>query len=103
MSYINEPMVTYTHANGGGVRFRQYKKDPIPAWATDVRDVPQIDTNKVHDVEVDGIDYSDYPDFCDAYISFATYDGRDMTDEELEVLNDLHRDFVYEEVMRRIH
>jgi hypothetical protein len=41
---------------------------------------------------------SDFPDFCDAYIASATYDGRDMTEEELEELND-DTDFVYKAVI----
>lgn len=31
-------LITYAHQNGDGkVRFRQYVKDQIPAWATDLR------------------------------------------------------------------
>ncbi len=56
----------------------------------------------VHDVEVDGIDTRDYPDLADAYISFATYDGEPMTDEQLKELNE-HRDFVHEQALRRLH
>ena len=61
----------------------------------------ELDYAKIADVEIDGIDCSDYPDFCDAYISNASYDGRDMTDEELDILND-DSDFVYESVIERI-
>ena len=50
---------------------------------------------KIESVEVEGIDPSDYPDFCDAYISSAEIDGREATEEELEELSD-DRDFVYE-------
>lgn len=96
---MNEPTVTYAHKDGGSCRFRQLKKDPLPAWAVDVRD--ELDLTKVHDVEVDGIDTRDYPDFSDAYISFATYDGVPMTDEQLEELNN-HSDFVYEHVQRSV-
>ena len=33
-----EECVTYAHmADPNGYRFRQYKKDPIPAWAVDVK------------------------------------------------------------------
>jgi hypothetical protein len=46
-----------------------------------------LDYSKISDIEVDGIDMSDYPDFCDAYIVSASYEGRDMTDEELDLLN----------------
>jgi hypothetical protein len=30
----------------------------------------------------------DFPDFCDAYIESADYGNREMTDEELEILNE---------------
>jgi len=65
-----------------------------------VAEKPQIelDLSLIDNIEVDGIDTRDYPDFCDAYISYADYDGREMTDEELDVLNDEYRDFVYEKV-----
>jgi len=47
----------------------------------------KLDYSKIDNIKVDGIDYSDYPDFCDAYIASADYDGRAMTDEELDLLN----------------
>jgi hypothetical protein len=61
-----------------------------------------LDYTKIEDVEVDGIDYRDAPDFCDAYISSATYMGREMTDDELEVLND-DGDFRYQATIDRIY
>jgi hypothetical protein len=45
-----------------------------------------IDFSKLSDVEIDGIDMADYGDFCDAYISYAEYDGVPMTDAQLENL-----------------
>lgn len=47
-----------------------------------------LDYDRIHDIEVEGIDTRDYPDFCDAYISFATYDGEVMSEEQLEELNE---------------
>jgi hypothetical protein len=47
----------------------------------------KLDYSKISDIEVDGIDMGDYPDFCDAFITSATYGDREMNDEELEVLN----------------
>jgi hypothetical protein len=41
-----------------------------------------------YDIEVDGIDERDYPDFCDAYIAFAMVEGREATEAELDSLND---------------
>jgi hypothetical protein len=41
-------------------------------------------------IEIDGVDSLDYPDFVDTYISYADWnDGIELTDEELEHLNDL--------------
>jgi hypothetical protein len=39
----------------------------------------------VVDAEVDGIDSRDYPDFCDAFFSYAVYadNGEELTEEEL--------------------
>lgn len=40
-------------------------------------------------IEIDGIDTTDYPDFCDAYVSDAYYeDGTPLTDEEMEMFNE---------------
>ena len=62
----------------------------------------KLDYSKIDNIEVDGIDYADYPDFCDAYIASADYDGREMTDEELDVLND-NSDFVYSAVENHLY
>ena len=56
-----------------------------------------LDYAKISDVEVDGIDTADYPDFCDAFIAYAEYYGKEMTDEQLDALNE-DGDFVYEAV-----
>jgi hypothetical protein len=60
-----------------------------------------IDTKKVECIEVGGIDTSDYPDFCDAYISYAEYDGVEMTQEQLNEINDDY-DFVYDCVLNHL-
>ena len=57
-----------------------------------------MDTSKISDIEVEDVMLSDFPDFCDAYIASATYDGRDMTEEELDELNE-DTDFVYKAVI----
>ena len=63
--------------------------------------IMKFDLNYVDAIEVDGIDMSDYPDFCDAFISYAEYKGVEMTDEELEHLSDLDG-FVYDCVMNQL-
>ena len=73
---------------------------------TDLRDGSEmLDTTLITDVEVEDIDNRDYPDFCDAFISSAVWKdtGKNLTDEELDELNDNHRDFVYEMVWEYLH
>lgn len=49
----------------------------------------KLDNVNVVDIEIDGIDMKDYPDFCDAYISDAKFeDGTPLTDEQLEKLQE---------------
>lgn len=58
----------------------------------------ELDYSKINNIEFDGVSHDDYPDYCDAYICYAEYDGREMTDEELDKLND-DSDFVYDSLM----
>ena len=60
-----------------------------------------MDYKLIDNIEVDGIDTKDYPDFCDAYITSADYDGEPMTDEQLDELNE-DSDFVYECVQNHL-
>ena len=62
----------------------------------------ELDLNKIEDIEFDGIDTNDYPDFCDAFIISATYNGRDLTEEELEWVGEDNRDWVYEKLMEHL-
>ena len=62
----------------------------------------KLDYSKISNVFVDGIDMEDYGDFCDAYIESADYDGREMTEEELEVLNE-DSQFVNEAVFAQLY
>ncbi len=56
----------------------------------------KIDFKLITNVSVDGIDTSDYPDFCDAFIESADYKGKPMSDEMIDELNSEHLDFVSE-------
>lgn len=57
--------------------------------------------SKIENLEVEGIDTRDYPDFCDAYISYAEINGREATEEELQELSD-DSQLVYELVWERL-
>ena len=48
-------------------------------------------------VSVSGINIDDYPDFVDAYISYAEdSNGKPLTDEQLETLTNNNQEFVQE-------
>ena len=57
-----------------------------------------MDYKLIDNIEIDGIDTKDYPDFCDAYIVSADYDGKPMTDEQLDEINE-DGDFQHECIM----
>jgi hypothetical protein len=55
-------------------------------------------------LEIDGVDPRDYPDFSDAYISYALFtDGSELSDEEMDQLNDEHGDLVHELAYDSLH
>jgi hypothetical protein len=58
-----------------------------------------IKLEEVEEMEFSDVDNSDYPDYSDAFVESATYKGREMTEEELNELNDDYRDFVYQKLM----
>ena len=62
----------------------------------------KLDLNKVDNMQFDGIDFGDYPDFCDAFCCEADYDGIQMTDEQLDILNDDHYEFVYDSLYQHL-
>ena len=64
--------------------------------------IMKIDINKVDNLEVDGIDTRDYPDFVDAFISYAEIDGEPLTDEQLYELTDEYPDLVYNLVINKL-
>jgi len=54
------------------------------------------DVNKLDEIIIGGLDVRDYPDFCDAYIESATYEGVIMTFKQLDELNEQEPSFVNE-------
>jgi hypothetical protein len=48
----------------------------------------KFDINQLDDIQLDGVDIKDYPDFCDAYVESASFKGVELTDEQLDELND---------------
>jgi hypothetical protein len=64
--------------------------------------IMKIDVNKLENIEVEGIDTRDYPDFVDAFISYAEMDGVELTDEQLDELNDDYPDLIYDCVINHL-
>ena len=62
----------------------------------------KIDYSKISNVEVDGIDTKDCPDFCDAFISSADYNGEEMSEVMLEELNN-DGCYVHEQVENHLY
>jgi len=62
-----------------------------------------INFDKVEILEVDGINHNDYPKYCDAFISSALYDGKTMSDEMLDEINNKYPDFVYLQIMNKLY
>ena len=48
----------------------------------------KFDINQLEDIQLGDVDPKDYPDFCDAYVESASFKGVDLTDKELDELND---------------
>jgi hypothetical protein len=62
----------------------------------------ELNKSKISNVKFDGIDYEDAPDFCDAYILSAEYDGEEMTDEQIYFLNeDMY--YIYQKLIDSIY
>jgi hypothetical protein len=49
--------------------------------------IEDLDYDLIDNVVFGGVDPEDYPDFCDAYIESADYNGVKMTEAELELLD----------------
>ena len=73
--------------------------------------VYQFPTNKkilfehLENIEVQGIDTKDYPDYVDAYFSYAyhKYWDRPLTDSELEQLTEDYPEELHNEVMSLLY
>lgn len=51
---------------------------------------------KIGSLEIDGVDHKDYPDFCDAYFSYAEFedDGSPLDDDQLTELTEQYSDVI---------
>ena len=75
--------------------------NPDAPWNQDNPAPELMDYRDIDNVELDGLDMKDYPDFSDAFILSADYCGTEMTEAQLEEINE-DSDFVYEQVLKSI-
>jgi hypothetical protein len=64
-----------------------------------------LNNRLVVDVEVDGIDSRDYPDFCDAYFCSAYYEdtGEQLSDDDLILLQELFPEVLWDKCFDALH
>ena len=62
----------------------------------------KLDYSLLEDIQLDGIDHRDSPDYVDAFIASASYNGRELTKQELDELNE-DSNFVYECVLNYLY
>ena len=79
-----------------------HKNNPKRVWGRFIYRLTDFDYSQITEIEFDGIDHRDAPDYCDAYITAALYKGKPMTDKQLDRLNN-ESDFVYESLMDYLH
>ena len=101
----------YWHRSGGQYEWPEGPKTKVSA--DDMRDflskhdnldettVDKIEINgkpvNLKSLEVDGVDTRDYPDFSDAYLTYAEFeDGTPLSDKEIELFQNKHDDLVYQ-------
>ena len=59
----------------------------------------KLNYSLISNIEFKGINHRDYPDYCGAYIASADYDGKEMTKEQIEMID---ADFFYEKLIEQI-
>jgi hypothetical protein len=62
----------------------------------------KLDFDKITNIKIENINKNDYPDFVDAFISYAEINGESLTDEELDIVNE-NEDFVYKSVLNYLY
>jgi hypothetical protein len=79
--------------------------EDLPHHPANQKDVePEFTSEDLKDltsVEIEGIDTKDHPDYCDAFVANAVWFDRELTDDELEVVNN-DSDFVYKHTMEHV-
>jgi len=62
----------------------------------------ELNYDEIDDMIFAGDYPRDYPDYANLFVERAWYQGREMTDDELDLLNE-DRNYVYEQFMKQKH
>jgi hypothetical protein len=67
-----------------------------------------LDLSKIKNANVEGIDMTDRPDFVDAFVDSAEYEYspgkfRDLSDDEINYLNDNEHDWIHTQVWEQVN
>jgi len=65
----------------------------------------ELHGRKVVDVQVEDVDSRDYPDFCDAYFSYAVFEdtGEELDEDDMDLLNEMYPEVVNEMAYDSLH
>ena len=61
-----------------------------------------MDLSKVDNIEFGPIDHNDYPDYADAEIMSADYNGKEMSESQLNHINE-QTEFVHEKLFEYLY
>lgn len=82
--------------------------DPVGFGATEQEAIQDLiakdgkfDYEKISNVEVNGVDRKDHPNYCDAHILSADYDDTPMSDEMIDKLNE-NSSYVHDCVLEKV-
>lgn len=93
-----------TSSAWGGERKKVSDKN-IKVWVKkQIRESGNCEVNPLDltDIEVDGINKNDWPDFVDSYVVSANHKGRPLTPQQIEWLNQNHPDVAQDVVREKL-
>jgi hypothetical protein len=61
-----------------------------------------MDLSKIDNIEFGEVTENDSPDFADTYISNANYNGEEMTESQLDEINE-NTEFVHEKLIEHLY
>jgi len=58
----------------------------------------------VYTIEIEGVIMSDFPDFCDSFVSYACFiDGKELSNSELDYLQDTYPHEIHKLLFERLY